>query len=841
MSLAFRIARRELRGGLGGFRVFLLCLMLGVAAIAGVGTVRSAIEAGLHDQGAVLLGGDAQYEFTYRKAIPDERGWIEARATAVSEVFEFRSMLVVGAGAQAERALTQVKAVDGAYPLVGTLSLDPPLPVAEALAPRPGGAHGALLDPVLADRLGLKVGDSFHLGRVQFVLSALLLREPDSTGAGFSLGPRSIVPAVALEGSGLLEPGSLYETEYRVLLPPGSDLDRMRAEAETAFEGAGMRWRDSRRAAPGAERFVDRIGSFLVLVGLAGLAVGGVGISAAVRAWMERKTETIATLKALGATGGLIWRVFLLQLAALTAVGIVLGLMLGAGVPILAQGAIAAQMPIPIALRLAPMALVEAAIYGILVAAIFTLWPLSRMTQVRAAALYRDMGPARGRLPGAGTLGLIVALVAVLVLASVLFSGLWALALGTLGGIAVALAILAAAAALVRRGAKRAASGVRGRPALRAALAAIGGPRSEAAPVILSLGLGLSVLAAVGQIDAGLRGAIDRDLPKVAPAYFVVDIQPDQITPFLALLDGMADVSRVQTAPMLRGVITQIYGQEARAVAGEHWVLSGDRGVTYADRPPEGTKIVAGTWWPEGYDGPPQASFAAQEAEELGLGLGDRITVNVLGRDIEAEITSLRDVDFSTAGIGFVLTLNPAALAGAPHSHIATIYAPPEAEAAILRDLATEFPNITAIRVRDAIDRVTEALGAIARATGLAAGVTLLTGFVVLIGAAAAGEHARAWEAAVLKVLGATRGRILASFTLRAALMGAAAGLVAILFGALAGWAVLVLVMESEFHFAPIPAVLIVVGGILATLVAGLIFALRPLAARPAQVLRARE
>ncbi len=303
----------------------------------------------------------------------------------------------------------------------------------------------------------------------------------------------------------------------------------------------------------------------------------------------------------------------------------------------------------------------------------------------------------------------------------------------------------------------------------------------------------------------------------------------------------MADVSRIQTAPMLRGVITQINGQEARAVAGEHWVLSGDRGVTYADRPPEGTKIVAGTWWPEGYDGPPQASFAAQEAEELGLGLGDRITVNVLGRDIEAEITSLRDVDFSTAGIGFVLTLNPAALAGAPHSHIATIYAPPEAEAAILRDLATEFPNITAIRVRDAIDRVTEALGAIARATGLAAGVTLLTGFVVLIGAAAAGEHARAWEAAVLKVLGATRGRILASFTLRAALMGAAAGLVAILFGALAGWAVLVLVMESEFHFAPLPAVLIVAGGILATLLAGLIFALRPLAARPAQVLRARE
>ena len=841
MRLALRIARRELRGGLSGFRVFLLCLILGVAAISGVGTVRSAIEAGLRDQGAVLLGGDAQYEFTYRKATPDEREWIAARAASVSEVVEFRSMIVVGEGAVSERALTQVKAVDAAYPLVGTLALDPPLPVAEALGQRSGGAQGALLDPVLADRLGLMVGDAFRLGRAEFVLSALIRREPDSTGAGFSLGPRSIVLETALEGSGLLEPGSLYETEYRVTLPDGSDLDQVKAEAETAFEGAGMRWRDSRRAAPGAERFVDRIGSFLVLVGLAGLAVGGVGISAAVRAWMERKTETIATLKALGATGGQIRMVFLLQLAALTVVGITLGLILGASAPLLAHGAIAAQMPIPIDLGLAPAALAEAAIYGALVAALFTLWPLSRMAQVRAAALYRDMGPGRRSLPSTVTLVIMAVLVAALVLAAVLFSGLWALALGTLGGIAAALVILSVAAVLVRLGAKRLATGMRGRPALRAALSAIGGPRSEAAPVILSLGLGLSVLAAVGQIDAGLRGAIDRDLPKVAPAYFVVDIQPDQITPFLARLDDMDAVDKVQTAPMLRGVITRINGQEARKVAGEHWVLRGDRGVTYADTPPEGTKIVAGTWWPEGYDGPPQASFAAEEAGELGLTLGDRITVNVLGRDIEAEITSLRDVDFSTAGIGFVLTLNPAALAGAPHSHIATIYAPPEAEAEILRDLATEFPNITAIRVRDAIDRVTEALGAIARATALAAGVTLLTGFVVLIGAAAAGEHARAWEAAVLKVLGATRGRILMSFTLRAALMGAAAGIVAIGFGALAGWAVLVLVMESEFHFAPLPALLIVTGGILATLLAGIVFSLRPLAARPAQVLRARE
>lgn len=841
MSLAFRIARRELRGGIAGFRVFLLCLMLGVAAIAGVGTVRVAIESGLRDQGAVLLGGDAQLEFTYRTATDAERAWMAARATALSEVIEFRSMIVVGAGEGEDRALTQVKAVDDAYPLTGAVQVEPAVPLDQALGMQPGGLYGALLDPVLADRLGLAIGDRFRLGRAEFILTGRILREPDSTGTGFALGPRSLVPGVALEGSGLLEPGSLFETEYRLTLPPGTDLDGLQAAAEADFEGAGMRWQDSRRAAPGAERFVDRIGSFLVLVGLAGLAVGGVGISAAVRAWMERKAGTIATLKAIGATNALIRNVFLIQLGALTVAGIALGLALGAGLPWLARGAIAARMPIAVDITIAPAALVEAALYGALVAAIFTLWPLARMAEVRAAALYRDLGPGRRGLPGAGALALIAGLLAALVAAAVWFSGLWALALGTLGGIAAALAILTLAAAGLRRLARAMAHRARGRPALRAALAAIGGPRSEAAPVILSLGLGLSVLAAVGQIDAGLRSAIDRDLPQRAPAYFVVDIQPDQISPFLTRLAAMEAVEKVETAPMLRGVLTRINGQDARTVAGEHWVVRGDRGITYAATPPEGTKVVAGRWWPADYTGPAQASMSAKEAGELGLGLGDRITVNVLGRDIEAEITSLREVDFATGGIGFVLTLNPAALAGAPHTHIATIYAPPGAEAAILRDLARDFPNITAIRVRDAIDRVTQALGAIARATALAAGVTLLTGFVVLIGAAAAGERARAWEAALLKVLGASRGRILASFALRAALMGAAAGIVAILFGALAGWAVLVLVMEADFHFAPLPAIAIVAGGVLATLLAGLVFARRPLAARPAQILRARD
>ena len=421
------------------------------------------------------------------------------------------------------------------------------------------------------------------------------------------------------------------------------------------------------------------------------------------------------------------------------------------------------------------------------------------------------------------------------------FNGSWSLTLWTLGGLAATLGLLALATALLRLIARAAARMARGHPRLRWALAAIGGPGEGATAVVLALGLGLSVLAAVGQIDGNLRRAISGNLPDVAPSYFFVDIQKDQINGFTERLTSDAAVGRVESAPMLRGVVTEINGQPAQEVAGDHWVVRGDRGITYAAEPGEDTRITAGDWWAEDYTGPPQISFAAEEAEELGLSLGDSLTLNVLGRAITGEITSFREVDFSTAGIGFVLTMNPAALAGAPHSFISTVYAEPEAETTILRDLAEAYPNITAIRVRDAIDRVAAVLAGLASAISFGALATLATGFMVLIGAAAAGTGARSYEAALLKTMGASRRAIATSFVLRAALLGLFAGAVALLAGITGGWAVSHFVMETDFAVVWPNALMIIAGGVLATVLAGLGFALKALNARPADMLRAQE
>ncbi len=838
LGLAWRLALRELRGGVRGFRIFLLCLALGVAAIAAVGSVRMAIEAGLTREASALLGGDAEMEFTYRFASDEELAWMDGVAEEVSETVEFRSMLVAGD----DRSLAQVKGIDGAYPLYGAVELAPEMGLEAALEVR-DGVPGLVAEQILLDRMGLEPGAVVRLGTKAFELRAGMTYQPDGTGGGFSLGPRVLVLTSELAGSGLLAAGTLFETEYRLRLPDGSNLARLEQQAEAAFPEIGMRWRDTRNATPGVTRFIERMGSFLVLVGLAGLAVGGVGVSAAVRAYLEGKTATIATLKTIGASGGTIFAIYLIQIGLLALIGITGGLLLGALVPKLLGPLIADRLPVPALFDVYIRPLAEAALYGALTALIFTVWPLARAREIRAASLFRDaITPAR-RWPRPGYVALVAGLAALLIGLAAWLSAIPKLALWAAAGIVVALFMLVLAAQGARLLARRLAQSrlTRGRPALRMALGSVGGPGGETASVVLSLGLGLSVLAAIGQIDANLQTTISRDLPQEAPAYFFLDVQNAQRPEFLAILDADPQVTKVETAPMLRGILTRINGRPAREVVGEHWVLRGDRGVTYASEIPEGSKVTAGEWWPEDYSGEPQLSFSLEEAEEMGLNLGDEITVNVLGRDVTAKIANFRDLEFRTLGINFVMVFDPATLAGAPHTHIATVYADPEAEARLLRDLSERFPNITAIRVRDAIDRVTEALAAIASATRYGAAATLLTGFIVLIGAAAAGERARVFEAAVLKTLGAVRARILASFALRSAILGAAAGMVAIAAGSVAGWGVMTFVMDADYRFEPLSAIAIVAGGALASLIAGLLFALRPLSLRPAGVLRARE
>ncbi len=841
MSLAqsATIARRELRGGLKGFRIFLLCLLLGVAAIAGIGTVRSAIDAGLAGEAASLLGGDAEMHFTHRKASADERAWVAANSLESSEILTFRSMLQTGPESAPTVGLSQVKAVDETYPLYGEVTLAPAMPLQDALAEQ-NGTPGVVLHPALIERMEAKIGDTIRMGTQDFQLRAAIMSEPDGSISDIGLGPRTIVRTEALASSGLLGAGTLFQAKYRMRLPANANVNALKADAIANFESTGMKWQDRRNGAPGISMAVDRLSSFLVLVGLAGMAVGGVGVSAAVRAYLARKTATIATLKSLGATRGTIFATYLMQIGVLALIGIALGLALGGGLPAALIPLLQDQLPIPIESGFYPAPLMEAALYGLLTALIFSIWPLSRAVDISPAGLFREASGKARRLPRWPYLVLVLGLTIALIALAAVFSEVPTLTLWAAAGILAALLALAAAALLTKALARRAARSrfMHGRPALRLALGAIGGPSSEAASVVLSLGLGLTVLAAIGQIDTNMRATITQQLPARAPAFFVMDIQQGQIAPFTAAMQADPAVEKVESTPMLRGMITQINGVDAKEAVGDHWVVNGDRGLTYSATVPKNSRVAEGEWWPEDYSGPPLMSFSEEEAAEIGLKIGDDITVNILGRNMTAKIANLRSLAFSDMSLNFVMVWSPNALQAAPHTYLATVYASEDGEGRLLSTMARDFPNITAVPVRDAVTHISGILESLSSAIRWGAGATLLTGFVVLIGAAAAGAESRVFEAAVLKTLGATRRRILLSFALRALFLGAAAGLVALAAGGAAAWAVIHFVMETAFMLNGSAASAIIIGGAMANLLASLAFAWRPLATKPAQILR---
>lgn len=839
---AARIAQRELRGGIRGFRVLLACLILGVASVAAIGTVRSNIETGLTEQGAILLGGDAELELSYRFATEDEMNWLQDRSISVSETVEFRSMAVVGSGIEARRALTQLKTVDELYPIYGTIELDPPISLEEAFSEE-NGTFGAIMHGDLINRLQLEIGDKFKLGSNNYQLNARLVREPDGVNTGFALGPRTFVRTSSIENSGLIGPGSLYSTHYRLKLAPELDLDIFRSELETALGDSGLQWTDRRNGNPSARAFVQRAGSFLVLVGLAGIAVGGVGVAAAVRTYLESKTRTIATLKTLGSDRHTIFITYLIQIGVMIAFGVVIGVFAGALIPWILEPFIATILPIPIERGLDIQPLAEAAIYGVLAGLASSLWSLSKTFEIRAAELYRIGGSQNFKLPPPLLLIVILSIAGTLIAVATFLSGAPLIAIWTFCGIVISLLILGLASIVIRFTAKKLGKSVtmRGFTGTRLALGSIGGPNSDATPVILSLGLGLTVLAAVGQISSNLNFAIVQEIPERAPTYYVVDLQKDQFDSFTELASSQPEVTDLDTAPMLRGIISKINGVNALEVAGDHWVLQGDRGVTYAATPPENTIITEGEWWPEDYSGEPLVSFADEEARELGLNIGDTLTLNILGREIETTVSSFREVAFETIGIGFVMMVNPSAVSAAPHTHIATLYTENDADQNLFRNITSAFPNVTVISVKEGIARIERILSALSGAISYGSGITLATGLVVLIGAAAASERRRVYESAILKTLGASRRRILTSLAIRSTILGAASGVVAIIAGGVAGWAILTFVMESNYRFEPYSAFAIVLGGGLMSLFAGLLFALTPLSVSPSRILRSPD
>jgi putative ABC transport system permease protein len=839
-ALPLRFAWRELRGGLHGFYVFIACIALGATAIAGVGSVAASLAEGLARQGQVILGGDLSFTLVQREAKPDELAFLRRHGTE-SGIATMRAMAHVGDKA----TLVEIKAVDAAYPLFGTIALDPPEPLDRALAER-DGVYGAVADPTLMARLNLKPGARVSVGHASFEIRAALANEPDKLAGGIGFGPRLMLSKQGLDATGLVQPGSLVRWHYRLRLPANDTSDaaakKVTAQARAQFPQAGWDIRSRSNASPRLERNVERFTQFLTIVGLTALLVGGVGVGNAVKGHLDRRREVIATMKALGASGARVFSIYLTQVMLLAAAGGVIGMGLGAALPYLVSWLLGPLIPLPIepSVHLSELAL--AFVYGTLTALAFALWPLGRAHDVPVGALFRDAVTPQPRLPRKTYMALTAAAAALLAAMAILLAydqRVAVIYVATAAAVFLLLRLVAALLMVVARRAPHARS-----TSLRMAVANIHRPGALTPTIVLSLGLGIALLVTVVEIDGNLRQQFSAELPAKAPSFYFLDIPSNQSERFNGFLRAQAPNAKLQEVPMLRGRIISAHGTPADKLKPKEdaWVLQGDRGITYADTVPKGSRVVEGKWWPPGYDGPPLVSFEQKIAENLGLKLGDSVTVNVLGRNITATIANLRRVDWQSLSINFVMVFSPNTFRGAPHTRLATLAYPnggtPKQEAAMIGAVAQAFPMVTAVRVKEALEAIGAIVANLVLAVDGASAVTLLAAALVLGGALAAGHRHRVYDAVILKTLGATRARLIGAYALEYLLLGSATALFGVLSGSLTAWLIVSDLMHLRFVWLPWPALLAALGAVVVTVALGLIGTFSALGQKPASVLR---
>lgn len=831
-ATAWRIARRDLNARFKGLRLLLVCIFLGTAALAAIGSLTAAIERELEANGQQFLGGDLQVEVWQRALKPEERAALEELGE-VSSGTRMQAMARYGDSA----APIELKAVDSAYPLYGRLLMQGGKEVAAPTGDQGYIAQGA------ADRLGVKPGDSIAIGTQNVIVAGIIEDEPDRLGEGFQLGPTIIVAEDLPGRAGLLAPGAMYQSKTRVALDTPRDLEQVQTSLEDRFPDAGFEIDTAQRAAPGTDRFVGRMSEFLTLVGLAALVIAGIGIGGGVGSYLDARRQSVATLKILGATSADIARIYALQIFAAALVGSIAGLAVGvAVVPLLAQ-ALSGLLPVNAGFVIDPPALLLAAAYGLLVALVFAAPQLMRARRFPAMALMR------ARVSSLGSDRAAVAVVALgltaIVALALLTSGNPLLAGGFLAGAAVVLGLLAALGWGIRK-----LAGALPRPAnpiARAALANIHRPGSSTGALVTALGFGLSAFVLLAAVQTSIDGTIQQRVPAEAPDYFVLDVPRDQESDFHALVRETDPAAKIRTVPALRGAVLA-FGPEGNMIRTASlekipdgaWALRGERGLTYADEIPPGNVLTQGEWWGPMHSGDALVSVDEDFAEAAGLKVGDYLTFGVLGVEVKARIANTRRIDWESMGFNYVFVLSPNILRDTPHNLAATVeLSEGTPTAPLLQSLVRRFPSSSVIEVGGVLQQARTILEQVGLATLAAASVAVLAGLAVLLGAIAAARASRTYDTVVLRVLGADRRQILMMQLIEYAVLAGTLAIVALALGSLTGW----LVITQLFEFDWLPdwgQVLAVLGlGLAVVLAFALGGSLPLLRAKPAQALRA--
>ncbi len=907
------MAWRETRAAWRHFLYFFVCIALGVGALVGVGLFATNVEQAVTTEARGLMAGDLEVRLSRRMSQAGESVLrsLSDRGVAMTHVSELVAMAAAITDQKPEPAsqqatqIIELKAVGEGYPFYGTLKVEPAQPLMELLArteePCPSspcqGRYGAVVQEALLIRMGLQVGDRLKIGEALFVITGLLRKESDRVAGAFSLGPRVIISREGLAAADLVKLGSRVRERYLLRVPQTAQADALAYELRGRLASESVRVIGYRDAQPQLRRFLDQLTRYLGLIGLTALFVGGIGVASTVQAFLREKLNTIAILKTVGADSATIVRTYLIQALLLGVIGSLAGMVLGIALQAFLPRFLTALLPLDVidlptsfsASSLLPI--LKGSAMGVLTTLLFTLWPLLGIRDIRPALIFRrdvagdapvqDVGgtdqPARRWLNWLQITATfftpqwlqenVVTLRALTVFSitaglaglAIWQAGAWRIGLIFIGALAAAVIILLLATlGLIR--ALRLIPGPRSL-AIRHALGNLHRPGSQAAGIMVSVGIGVMVIVAISILERSLVAQLGESRPVDAPTFFFIDIQPDQKEAFLRLINQRMPEAKPETTPLVRSRLYKLNGEQVEAGEDEGvqekkdgegrgderesretrqgWYKTREYVLTFLNDLPKDNVIVKGAWWdPQNPGRKPLVSVEEDAARNLGLDLGSTIEFDIQGATVSASVSSIRKVEWGNFSTNFYMILSPGSLAGAPFTYVATVRVPPENEVPLQQAVVAAFPNVTAINIGDVLESFAQVLERLSLAIRAIALFCILTGGIVMAAALATTRYRRLYESVILKALGATRGLVAQSFATEYALLGAVAGLIGTILASALSWAVLYFILDLPWTLQPGTLTVGLLLTVLLTLCVGFLSTFRILGQRPLMVLR---
>ncbi|MCA9473157.1 MAG: hypothetical protein MRJ96_04730 [Nitrospirales bacterium] len=883
-SLPFPIlfAWREARASWHRFAYFFLCIAIGVGAVVGVGLFSANVEKAIFYDARSLLGGDL--EISSRRFMSNEGlqvlDSLTERGIVISHVSEMAAMAALAESHSGNPSqvpatqLVELKAVERSYPLYGAVETDPDAPL-DSLLQEQGSAcelspcFGAVVQDSLLISLSARIGDRLDIGQAHFKIMGIIKKEPDRVASAFSLGPRVLISREGLIATDLLQPGSRIHERYRLKVLPTQSLGPLLGELRGRLAKEGVRIATFRDAQPRIRRFLDQLSTYLGLIGLTSLFVGGIGVASTIYGYISQKMASIAILKTVGADAPVIISSYLFQSLFMGGIGSLLGVGLGIALQILLPSLFAGLIPSSIELTVSWEPVVKGLLLGVASTVVFTIWPLLTIRHIPPALVFRKeiglgesqaeaiSGVHRIRRSIKGFVQDRIRLVTGLMMtASLAGLAIWQAQSVTLGLFFIAAFLVAllflwlASLALLRL-----------LPLfprfrlfhVRNALGNLRRPGNFTAGMMVAIGIGVMVIVSIDVIKTSLLEALGERMPDKAPSFFFIDIQPGQREAFTDLIQSWTEQGSSRVIPVVRSRLTAINGKridpEAHKGKRNGWYFTREYVVTALADLPDDNTIVKGAWWNEAKSADPAQlsspvtqpvpmSIEAEAAKNLGLDLGSIVELDIQGVPMQARITSTRQVDWGSFSTNFFMILFPRSLNEAPITYIATARVGKTNEVPLQQALVQRLPNVTAINVGDVLDNIAKLLQQLTWAIQGMALLCIANGAVVMTAALSTTRYRRLYESAILKALGGTRRMITQSMAIELGVLGGLAGLMGIVFASLLSWAILYFFLGLAWVPQVSHLIMACILTVFLTLIVGLLSSYRLLAHPPLAVLR---